>query len=280
MSDRSRPTHRYVASGEALAWRADMLGLQRHHAHPEGRPEGRPEAMFWLFGPPPLENEEIDGVTVVHVRGPLEHHADCYVAPDGSRTHFVESYDRIRECVAKGFESSKAVVLCIDSPGGVVSGLNECVADLQRMRRAAGIPLIAYANEMATSAALAVACACDEIWLPRSGIIGSVGVISTMVSVVGNDEKNGVRVVTITSGKRKADGHPHVPITDDAVEAEQERVDALAGQFYRLVSKSRELPVDEIEGWEAGLFLGKGAVKAGLADGVSGWSGFLATLAA
>jgi ClpP class serine protease len=261
-----RPTQRFVANGEALAWRTDKLGL--HSA---------PGAMFWMMAPPPPPSEDIDGVYVIHVRGAIEHHADT-MCIDGEDVHLIESYDRIREEAAKGFESSRAVVLSIDSPGGVVSGLNECVADLQRMRREAGVPFYAFANEMATSAAYAMCCACDETWLPRSGILGSIGVISMMASFVGADEKAGVKVVTITSGARKSDGHPHVEITDEAQAAEKVRVDDLAQQFFKIASKARGLPVDVIEGYEAGLFLGRKAQRAGLADGVSGWAGFLEAL--
>ena len=262
-----RPTQRFIANGEALAWRADKRGI--HSA---------PGAMFWGMAPPPPPNDEIDGVVVVNVRGAIEHHADTIALGDGSIFHLVESYDRIRECAAMGFESGRAVVFRIDSPGGVVSGLNECVRDLQRMRKDAGVPLYGFCDEMATSAAFALMCACDEVWTPPAGILGSIGVISLMASFVGADEKAGIQVVTIASGARKTDGHAHTAITDDAVAAEQVRVDDLAMQFFKIASKARGLSVDTIQGYEAGLFLGRKAVKAGLADGVSGWAGFLDAL--
>jgi signal peptide peptidase SppA len=267
MNAPERPKVRVIGNGEPLAWRADGLGLHKG-----------PAAMLWMMSPPPPVNEDIDGVTVVHVRGPLEHHADTITLQDGEVLHLVESYDRIRENVAKGLESSSAVVMCIDSPGGVVSGLNECVADLQRMKKDAGAPLYVFANEMATSAAYAISCAADEVWLPRSGIIGSIGVISMIVSVMGADEKAGIQVVTITSGERKDDGHPHVAISDDAIKAERARVNDLATQFFNIASKARDIPVDVIESYQAGLFLGRKAVKAGLADGVSGFRALMSAL--
>jgi len=225
--------------------------------------------MFFLCGPDPKENEEDDGVVTVHIRGALEHHdegagGDCY--------------DLILERASMAFASARAVVLRIDSPGGVVSGLNQCVFSLQRMKRDAQKPLYIYIDEMATSAAFALACAGDEVWLPPSGICGSVGVISSMISLAGANDKAGVQVVMIASGKRKTDGHPNAPITDNAIAAEQARVDDLAQQFFKIASKARGLSVETIEGYEAGLFLGRKAVKAGLADGVSGWAGFLDAL--
>ena len=169
----------------------------------------------------------------------------------------------------------KAVVLCLDSPGGVVAGLQETAKAIRRAADEAAIPIYAYINEMATSAAYALACSCDELYLPASGIAGSIGVISTMADQSAADAKAGIRVVTLTSGARKADGHPHVPISDEAIDVEQERVDALARQFFRHVSARRGLSVPKIASYEAGIFLGRGAVDVGLVDAVMGWDAFV-----
>ncbi len=233
----------------------------------------RPEGFFWLWSPPARQNERHGSVAVVHVRGPLEHHTDSAGA---------DSYDDITErvrCATLGDDDvgpPSAIVLRIDSPGGVVSGLTEATA---RIKRTAGdIPLVAYVDEMAASAAYCLACACDEIVCPRSAILGSIGVISTMVSQAEQDEAMGLQFVTITSGERKADGHPHHPIEADAVAAERKRVDELAKQFWSVVSKARGLPVETIAGYQAGIFLGKAASKAGLADRVTGWDELLSSL--
>jgi hypothetical protein len=98
-----------------------------------------------------------------------------------------------------------------------------------------------------------------------------------MADQVGADEKDGFNFVTLTSGARKADGHPHVRIDDDAIAAEQERVDQLAVQFFALVKKARGIDAKPLE---ASLYLGDKAVKAGLADDVSAWDSFLFDLSA
>jgi ClpP class serine protease len=249
---------RHVRPGEPLAIDPKYLRQSR-------------DAFFWLFAAPIQETEyREDGVAVVHVRGPLEHHEDpC-----------ADSYDAIcaRTEEAFGNESAHAVVLCLDSPGGVVSGLNETVARLRKCAKQSGKRFVAYVDEMATSAAYALACACDEIVVPPSAITGSIGVISTMVDVTAADEMMGLRFVTIASGTRKADGHPHVPISDAAIAAETRRVEKLAMQFFRLVKSSRGLPIAKIQGFQAGIFLGKEAVSAGVADAVLSWEECLALL--
>jgi signal peptide peptidase SppA len=249
---------RHVKPGDMLA--LDASALRRSERG----------AFFWLFGPPVQENERVGDVCVVHVRGPMEHHDDgCG-----------DSYDAIISRVEAAFadDEARAVVLCLDSPGGVVSGLSQTVETLKRCSAGSSKPLIAYVDEMATSAAYALCCACDEVIVPPSAITGSIGVISTMVDQTQKDADDGYRFVTITSGKRKADGHPHVAITDEAVAAESRRVEKLAMQFYRQVRSARGLPIKKIQAFQAGIFLGDEAVNAGLADDVMGWDQLIESL--
>ena len=124
---------------------------------------------------------------------------------------------------------------------------------------------------MAASAAFAIACACDERYAPPSAIIGSIGVISTMVSQAEADAKAGLDVRLITSGARKADGHLHAPLTEGAIEAETARVAKLAKAFFKIASKATGLSVATIEGFQAGIYLGPDAEKRGLIDSVMSW---------
>lgn len=274
-----KPSARFVKPGEMLAFHVPAL-----HSGPQG--------FFWLFGGGTKANSRRDDVAIVHIRDGLEHHAggwsDSYEAileryqdalsgQDAVRAHerahrWDDDYEPIEAT------PPSAVVFCIDSPGGAVSGLFEAVKSIKAIRKKSGVPLVAYVNEMAASAAYALACACDQIVTPSSAILGSVGVISTMGSQAEADKKAGVDIRLITSGARKGDGHPHAPITDAAVAAEQERVDVLAGTFWRLVSKSRGLPMAKVRGLQAGIFLGADAETRGLADEVASLDDVVAAL--
>ena len=239
-----------LRTGEALAISPDAI----HHDA---------AGFFLSLGPSTPDNERLGTVVVVHIRGAL--------------THFDEgggdSYEAIVKRVRSALEGEpSAVVFRIESPGGVVSGLNECVATLQTMSKDSGVPFVAFVDEMAASAAYAMCCACGEIVGPPSAIIGSVGVISTMVSVEKQDRMNGVEFRLITSGARKADGHPHAPLTDAAEGAERERNDELAGQFFALAGKARSMSPTALAKLEAAIFLADRAVEVGLADDVMGWA--------
>lgn len=227
------------------------------------------DGFFFLLGPDAPATETVGSVAVVHVRGALAHY----------KTGGGDSYEAIEERVKAALGTApSAVVLRIESPGGVVAGLNETVYRLRTASESAGIPLIAYVDEMAASAAYAIACSCSEIFAPPSAIIGSVGTISTMVSQARKDAADGYDFRLITSGTRKADGHLHAPITDAAVAAEERRNADLAAQFYKLVSEVRPLVPKRLEQLQASIYLGKQAAKQGLIDDVWSFDELLAGL--
>lgn len=235
-----------LRTGEPLAISADAI---RRDA----------DGFFLVLGGEPPENETRGSVVIVKIRGALQQFK-------GSGGDSYESIDeRVAQAIADG---PSAVMLDISSPGGVVAGLNEMVYKLRRRSKAAGIPLVAYVNELAASAAYALCCACSEVLAPPSGIVGSVGVISTMISIAKRDEKEGIEFRIITSGSRKADGHLHMPITDAAEKAERDRNDEMAKQFFALASKARGIPPAKLASYQAAIYMNKRALATGLVDDI------------
>jgi ClpP class serine protease len=254
-----------------------------------------PDAFFWLFGPSTKGNERIGSIAVVTVSGPLEHHDDSWgesyeaivkrLEAAKSGQDVVDAWEHKNRWASEAERAEKpaleppsAVVMRLDSPGGVVSGCWEAVASIQKMFAGSDVKLIAYVDEMAASAAYALACACSEIVCPPSAILGSIGVISTMATMVRADEKDGYDFAILASGSRKADGHPHAPLTEAAIAAEQSRVDSLAATFFGIVAKSRGIPKARVESFQAGIFLGRQAVARGLADAVMPWADVILAL--
>ena len=197
-------------------------------------------------------------------------------------TGWFESY----ECIVDRFVSAinddavSGVILKFNSPGGDVAGLFESVMTMTRAKKKAGKPVVAYVDEACYSAAYAMAMVADKIYMPASGGCGSVGVITCMVDVTEANEQAGIRVEVITSGDEKADGHPDVPITDDAIARTQARVDDLAQMFFTLVANSRGMTPASVESLQAGIFQGQDAVDAKLADGIMSWSDFVPAVSA
>ena len=210
--------------------------------------------------PTPRTGETDSSVAVVEIFGPLDHHCSGWFL----------SYDEIRCCMQEAFDSdAQTVVMRIDSPGGDASGCFELSRWIRKTADDSGKTVIAFADELAASAAYSIACAADWICTPSSGTVGSVGVISVLADCTKMDSKLGVKFAVITSGERKADGNPHVELSDDAIAEVQSHVDDLAQQFFELVAEHRGVSADKVKGLQAATFTGQAAIDAGLADEIA-----------
>ncbi len=221
-----------------------------------------PRAFGMLLFEPPAPREakhQDDGVAVVEVQGPLMHHAD----------YFCDSYDAIKARVLGALDNgARTVVLSIDSPGGLVSGCFDTSDEIRAACDARGAELVAYVDGQATSAAYALACVASRVFVPATGIVGSIGVIDALVDATAQDRAMGLGFSIITSGARKADGNPHAATTDAAVAAAQSRVDSLAEIFFDHVSRRRGISTEKVAALQAGVVHGAQAVRLGLADDV------------
>ena len=206
------------------------------------------------------ENVVAGGVGIVCIEGPLSN------KPDWWFDNYESILDRYRDAIYS--DETHCVLLKIDSPGGDAAGLNETVDAMKRCKDETGKPVYVYADEGAYSAAYAIACAGDEIYLPKAGGLGSVGVISVIESQVRMLDRIGIDIEVVTSGRFKADGNPETPITEQAVEHVRRRVMGLAKLYWRLVATSRGMSMSAVRGMQADTYYGDDAVTIGLADGI------------
>jgi signal peptide peptidase SppA len=159
-----------------------------------------------------------------------------------------------------------AIVLDIDSPGGESSGVFD-LAD--RIRAATATkPVWAVANDMAFSAAYALASAASRLIVSRTGGVGSIGVIAMHVDQSVRDVQDGVAYTAVFAGDRKNDLNPHAPISGEAHSFLQGEVNRIYDLFATTVAKHRGMGVNTIKGTQAALFFGADAVTSGLADDV------------
>lgn len=160
----------------------------------------------------------------------------------------------------------KAIVLSIDSPGGEVSGCFD-LADL--IYNARGMkPTLAILNESAYSAAYAIASACEQITVPRTGGTGSVGVICMHVDYSKAIDNAGIAVTIIKYGDRKADGNQFNPLSDEALAGFQADVTEMGELFVTTVARNRNLSADVVRKTQATTYLGAAGVEVGFADAV------------
>jgi signal peptide peptidase SppA len=190
------------------------------------------------------------------------------------------SYEEIRDQFDMLMDdpSVDAVVLRMDSPGGLAAGLFDLTDHINS--RKGEKPVHAVVDDMAYSAAYGIASAADQIWVSRTGGVGSVGVVSYHIDQSEYDAKQGFKVTPIYAGSRKVDFSPHFPLSDEALRQEQEVVDRLYDMFTDAVSRYRGLSADAIRATEAGVFYGEKALEVGFADKVGTLRDALAYLAA
>ncbi|PTB88271.1 signal peptide peptidase SppA, partial [Pseudidiomarina aestuarii] len=180
---------------------------------------------------------------------------------------------------ARQDESTKAVVLRIDSPGG--SGfaseiIRQEVLELQK----AGIPVIASMSSVAASGGYWIAASADEIWAAPTTITGSIGVFGTFFTI----EDSLAEIGVYSDGVRTTE-MPVMDITqplgDDAKQIIQLSVEKFYTDFVQMVADSREMSYEEVHAVAQGcVWTGTKALEFGLVDQLGDFEDAIAAAAA
>lgn len=208
----------------------------------------------------------VDGIAVIEISGVLIHRGS-WIGQSSGQT----SYEGIAAQIeaAANDPAVRGLALEIDSFGGEVAGVFD-LADRIRAIRAAK-PVWAFVAEHAFSAGYALASQADRVLLPRTGAVGSIGVVVMHADLSGQLDQDGVRVNLIHSGQHKVDGNPYAPLPE-AVRADiQREIDVLRFLFADTVAAGRggRLSQEAALATEAVVYRGTDAVAAGLADEVT-----------
>ncbi|HVE20646.1 MAG TPA: S49 family peptidase [Acidocella sp.] len=205
-----------------------------------------------------------NGVAIIPVEG-------CLVQKLGSLRPYsgMTGYDGIRYNFLDAWNDDdvKAIVLDIDSPGGEVAGCFDLADTIFRARGRK--PIWAMLNENAFSAAYAIASACDQISVPRTGGTGSIGVISMIADISKALSEGGITVNIIQFGARKADGSEVLPLSTEARARFQADVNTIGQLFVNTVARNRKLKASAVAAQQATTYLGQDGLRAGLADMVA-----------
>lgn len=162
-----------------------------------------------------------------------------------------------------------AVLLDIDSPGGEVAGCFDFARKLSAMSaRNGGKPIVAFANEMACSAAYAIASSCDAVMTTETGIVGSIGVWTMIVDMTKGLSKNGIEVTMIRAGERKARGGAYEHADKATLDKLQNWVDETWHIFADHVAAYRPISSQAVLSLEGDWYTGPEALDIGLVDAV------------
>lgn len=207
--------------------------------------------------------QNLEGIAILPVLGTLVRRSSYIGAASG-----LTSYHDIEAMAEAAFADPmvKAVLLETDSSGGEAGGVFDLAQRLRSLAQTSGKPLWAIADEAALSAAYAIACAADRLWLTRTAEVGSIGVVAVHVDESVADAKAGLNYTFLHAGTHKVDGHPHAPLPAPVAADIQADIDQLHEQFISLVAGFRRLKVEAIRDTEARVYRGEAALQAGLAD--------------
>ncbi|MEY0544242.1 S49 family peptidase [Providencia rettgeri] len=206
----------------------------------------------------------LEGIAVIPVYGTLVQKLGTLRPYSG-----MTGYDGIRRVflTAMNDPEVKGICLDIDSPGGEVAGCFDLVDMIYAERGKK--PVHAILSENAFSAAYAIASAADKIYVPRTGGVGSVGVIVIHCDWSQHIKDDGLKVSIITYGNRKAESNPYVALSDEAKAAIQHDVDEMGRLFVSTVSRNRGLSETVVRNTQAACYLAAEGVQMGLADVVA-----------
>lgn len=214
------------------------------------------------------------GIAVLGIHGTLVRRTLGLDAASG-----LLSYDEIGASLEAALADPQVagIVLDLDSPGGETGG---CFELARRVRAANQVkPVWAMANDAAYSAAYAIGCAAERLYITETGGAGSIGVIALHVDQSAKDAQDGYRYSTLSAGAHKADFSPHAPLSAQASSALQAEVDRLYALFVEQVALHRGLSAEQVRATEAALYFGAQAVQAGLADALASPTQVLAEFA-
>ncbi len=206
--------------------------------------------------------EVVDGIAVIPVQGTLLKKESFVSAWSGA-----SSYEQIQRQVARAVDdaSVRAILLDVDSPGGETAGCFELADYIYSIR---GLkPVYAAANDIALSAAYAVASAASRVFVTRTGAVGSIGVYALHLDQSEFDKDIGAKYTFIFAGDKKVDGNPHEPLSQSARSDIQAEVDREYAIFVETVARNRKASVKAIVGTQAGLLWAENALPL-LADQV------------
>ena len=179
--------------------------------------------------------------------------------------------DLVRELKAhRENPSVRAVVIRINSPGGVVGPTQE-LHDAILKTRQAGKPVVASLGSVAASGGYYAAVACDQIYANPGTLTGSIGVIMQLANVEQLMKKVGVEYVVVKAGAFKDVGNMGRAMTPEERRTLQALLDDVHAQFIGAVAAGRKLDREEVLRFADGrVFSGTQAKALKMVDALGG----------
>ncbi len=137
-------------------------------------------------------------------------------------------------------QNIKAVILRINSPGGLVAPSQEIFEEVKRLKDENKKFVVASMETVAASGGYYVACAADSIVANPGTLTGSIGVKMDFANLEKLYEWLKVKPYTLTSGRFKDIGSPNRDMTPDEKKLILDMIQNIYEQFTSVVLESRK----------------------------------------
>jgi len=182
------------------------------------------------------------------------------------------SAEKITAALQAAFKdkNTQGVIIRINSPGGSPVQSQTIYDEMRRLRKKyPDIPLYAVVEDICASGGYFVAAGADRIYVSKSSVVGSIGVLMNGFGFSGLMEKLGVDRRLITAGENKGMLDPFSPVNDKDVEHARLLIKDIHQQFIGVVREGRGKRLKETPDMFSGLiWTGQMSIELGLADGL------------
>lgn len=183
------------------------------------------------------------------------------------RASETESLREEISAIAPELREGDEVLMCLESPGGMVHSYGLAASQLQRIR-ATGASLTVAVDKVAASGGYMMACVADRIISAPFAVIGSIGVVAQLPNFHRLLKKNDVDFELLTAGKYKRTLTMFGENTDDGRAKFVEDLEDTYDLFKDFVVLNR--PVVDIEAVATGeIWYGQRALDQNLVDELS-----------
>jgi ClpP class serine protease len=161
------------------------------------------------------------------------------------------------------------IVLFLDTPGGDVTGIHEFSGLVANSNKY----VTAYVFGMAASAGYYIASAADEIISSVNGMVGSIGVVITLLK--DNAEKRYVEITSSQSPYKRID-----PESKKGIEEIRKVLDEMADNFINTVASNRGVSRDKVlnDFGKGNVVVSQSALEAGMIDSIASYEELLSSL--
>ncbi|MEM1204785.1 MAG: S49 family peptidase [Acidobacteriota bacterium] len=206
------------------------------------------------------------GVAEIQIRGPLVARPSWWEAWLGIRRATIGEIEGAVRRYATD-PDIHTLLLSIESPGGVVSGIHELADAIHEAR--GNKRVVAYTAELCGSAAYWIASQAEEFWAGPASIVGSIGTYTLLIDASRAYEDIGYKVFRVRSTELKGGGAWGTKIEQSTIDETQRLVNSLNALFVGGVARGRGVDMETAEAWaDARVHVGQAAVEIGLVDQV------------